>query len=185
MLRHKKLVHSKPEDESQVHSKPEDESQSELSDTDTSLMGEESESEARSSMSECDAWDSIIVLAFDKLKSQFEEDVKTLMQKDNLEEADARNKVYEDMKSAYRKAVMNNFMARMEWFCAIQQDPIYKAIKQTAASLIDIDFFDRSEAWKYAISKRKYLFDNILSEYDPPDVTKDEESESEQDDVML
>jgi len=104
------------------------------------------------------------------------------MQKDTLEEADARNKVYEDMKSAYRKTVMNNFMARMEWFCAIQQDPIYKAIKQTAASLIDIDYFDRSEAWKYAISKRKYLFDNILSEYDPPDVTKDVESESEQDD---
>ena len=68
---------------------------------------------------------------------------------------------------------------------AIKQDPIYKAIKQTAASLIDIHYFNSCEAGKYAISKRKYLFYNILSEYDPPDVTNDVESESEQDTIKL
>ena len=170
MLRHRNSVHSNTEDKNE----------SEISDTDTSMMDEEgSESDAPSSMSDYDAWDKIIEIAFDKLQPKFVEEVKTRMERENIDEVDARNKVYDDMKSVYRKAVMGNFMSRMEWFCAIQQDPIYRAIKHTAATVIEEDSFDRSEAWKYATSKRKYLIDNILSEYSPPDLTTDEENDND------
>jgi hypothetical protein len=58
----------------------------------------------------------------------------------------------------------------------MQQDYIYKVIKKTAGDLKTLDDYGHEEAWKYASSKPKYLFDKILDKYDPPDV---EESEDE------
>ena len=31
--------------------------------------------------------------------------------------------------------------------------------------------FDKEEAWKYAVDKRKFLFEAVLDDYNPPEVT--------------
>lgn len=36
------------------------------------------------------------------------------------------------------------------------------------------DGYDTEEAWKYAVNKRKYIFDRILKEFDPPEMTQDD-----------
>jgi hypothetical protein len=58
------------------------------------------------------------------------------------------------------------------WINALLKDSTYKAIKKTASDLKVIDDYDSEEAWKYAISSRKYLFEKILNKYDPPEMTK-------------
>lgn len=157
MLRHKNKAHRDQEEDAWESNSTEPESMDD--------DGSNTESEEDS-----DSWDTIINLTFQKLQPQFGNEVKSLQETDHVDEEEARNTVYEAMRSTYRKAVMENFMARMQWWCDIQQDPIFKAIKRTASHLMDIEDYDRSEAWKYATSKRKYLFDKLLSEYNPPHI---------------
>ena len=50
---------------------------------------------------------------------------------------------------------------KVMWFNAMQVDPFYKTIRNTAKTLIAMEDYGRDEAWKYAISKRKYLLDTV------------------------
>ena len=66
------------------------------------------------------------------------------------------------------------------WFNAMQADPIYKSIQNTAKNLIVMEDYSRDEAWKYAICKRKYLLDTVLDEFELPEM--DEMTQTEPDD---
>ena len=67
----------------------------------------------------------------------------------------------------------------MTWFKAMEQDP--KTIRKTVNNLIEEEHFDRQEAWKYAVSKQKYLLDTVLEEFDPPNIEEEERLEREED----
>lgn len=162
MLRHRNTVH-KSRDEEELKSNS----------SDPESMDEDSENESVAE-SDSDSWDSIVSRAFNTLQPQFVRDVKSLQTKEHIDEEEARARIFGAMKSAYRKAIMENFMARMQWWCDIQQDPLFRAIKKTASQLMELEDYDRSEAWKYATSKRKYLFDNLLCDYNPPEIDSED-----------
>lgn len=48
--------------------------------------------------------------------------------------------------------------------------PIFKAIKDSVKRLMDEEDYGLDEAWKYSTSKRKYLFDDLLKQYNPPTI---------------
>ena len=58
------------------------------------------------------------------------------------------------------------------WFESIKNDPIHTAIKATARRLKNEDDFESEESWKYAVKKRKFLFDKLLKEYNPPKLSE-------------
>ena len=62
-------------------------------------------------------------------------------------------------------------MTKVEWMHALLRDPIYKEIKKTAEDVKMIDSYQKEEAWKYAINQRKYLFETVLKQYDPPEIS--------------
>ena len=163
MLRHRNSAHNRAEEV--------EDTESVQSDTNTDLELDESETETTPEYS---PWDSIVNVVFEKLQPEFEKAVKTLQNRDGIDESEASDRIYEDMRSTFRKAIMKNFMDRMDWFREIQHDPVYRAIKQTVNHLTDAEDYGREEAWKYAASKRKYLFDKILIEYSPPDIHSEE-----------
>ena len=60
----------------------------------------------------------------------------------------------------------------------MKKDPLHKKITDTAKQLRDKDEFDEDDALRYAIKKRRYLFDGKLEEFDPPTYSLDEDDES-------
>jgi hypothetical protein len=136
MLRHKKTIHDQKEEE---------EDESEQSDSESTFpVSEESDTDSDASVDAEDEneevvpWQSIVEKAFDKCQHLYEEQVQKLKQR-QVEDSDARQQAYEDMRTTYRKAIMNIFMNRMVWFTAMQQDSIYKTIKKTAGDLKILD----------------------------------------------
>ena len=75
------------------------------------------------------------------------------------------------MLPAYRKALANIFVTEMLWFHAMRKDPNFVSLKTTVSDLKLLEDNDNEEAWKSAANKRKFLFDRILTEYDPPELS--------------
>ena len=75
------------------------------------------------------------------------------------------------MLQAYRKALANSFVNEMLWFHAMRKNSIFLSVKTTVSDLKLLDDYDNEEAWKSAVNKRKFLFDRILKEYDPPELS--------------
>ena len=59
----------------------------------------------------------------------------------------------------------------IEWLRDLQNDRTFIAIRNTARDLRSLDDYGEEESWKYAVKKRKFLFDKILSKYYPPEMS--------------
>ncbi len=102
---------------------------------------------------------------------------RTLRAESRVSQSDVREHVFEQMKDRYRKAMVNSFVNKMLWLNALRKDAVYNTIKQTVTDLKVKDEFDDEEAWKFATSKRKYLFDRLLKCYEAPELSSEEEDE--------
>ena len=169
MLRHQRSMHT---DE---YSGSDSEVQSENSDVDIS----DQENEEATEDDAIDPWDVIVKEAFDRFQSEFEERVKDYVSKENVQESDVRQIVFEDMWDIYRKAMMNIFIDKMLWFAATKREPVFTAIRKSATDLKTMDDYDDDEAWKSATSKRKFLFDKILKRYEPPELADSSKNSSQ------
>ena len=178
MLRHKKNKHGKEKEESESELSERDISESE-SEGAMSGADEASDTDRAEGDDENDPWESVVDKAFDKCQDQFEEEVTKLIRRRNVDQTEARKRVYQDMRGTYRKAVSSVLTDRILWFQAIRKHPVYKAIKRTATTFVDSDDYSQEEAWKSAIGQRKYLFDTILAEYYPPELEDADENLSE------
>ncbi len=120
-----------------------------------------------------DVWDSLIKIEFCELQSAYEEKVKDIMKLKNIRKSRARSDVYEEMRPLYRRAIIKRFLSRLLWFDSIRHDAVYKAIRASAERLRNEEDYGRQEALQYATNKRKYLFDKLLSDYGPPEISAD------------
>ena len=98
-----------------------------------------------------------------------------------MEQEEARSKAYEELEPLFRKALMALLSYRVMWFNAMQDYIIYKTIRNTAKTLIEMEDYGRDEAWKYAINKRNNLLDTVLEAYEPPEMEEAEHSEIDDD----
>ena len=168
MLRHKKSVH-------QQKDVSDSESESDFNEDadDSSAEGEVVDA--------YDPWEGLVQKAFDECRQKFEEEVNNLTRRLSIDQADARYKAYKDLLPTFRKALVTLFIKRMTWCKAMEQDPVYKTIRKTVKRLKEDEDFESQEAWKYAVSKRKYLLDKVLEDFDPPNINDAERSEGEED----
>ena len=169
MLRHKRSVHHQEE--------------SDTSETEQSVLedSDETESDDEEAVAKFDPWDSLIQKTFEQCQDEFEERVNNLTQKRHMDQEEAQNKAFKELQPLYRKALMTLFTSRLTWFNAMQTDPIYKTIRHTAKGLMEMEDYSRDEAWKYAISKRKYILDTILEEFESPKMGEEDQSEPKND----
>lgn len=167
MLRHKKSVHRKED----LDSEPEPDFSEDIEDSSTE--GEVADT--------YDSWESLVRRAFEDCREEFEEEVNNLTERRHFDQTEARRKAYTDLLPAFRKSLMSLFIKRITWCKAMEHDPIYKTIRKTVNKLIVEEDFDRQEAWKYAVSKRKYLLDTVLEKFDPPQFEDDEVAERQED----
>lgn len=164
MLRHKKSVHR----------------QEDLNGSESDVSEDTSESSTENEAGDTyDPWDSLVQKAFDECLEEYQQEVNNLTQRQHMDQTEARYKAYKHLQPTFRKALMTLFIQRITWCKAMEQDPVYKSIRRTVNSLIENDDFDRQEAWKYAVSKRKYLLDTVLEEFNPPTSTEMERNEQE------
>ena len=126
-----------------------------------------------------DSWDEIVNHAFEDCQLDYEEKVKYLMESEDLDKTTAQIKAFKELRPLYRKAIMRYFVEKMIWFNEIKQDRIFNAIKKTALNLKQEEDYGIEEAWKYSASKRKYLFDEILKQYVPPEVSDTEQMDTD------
>ena len=127
-------------------------------------------------------WFSLIETVFEQCQRKFDKRVASHMSSADMDEAEARKLVYRNILHIYRKVLTNHFVDKVLWFPSMKRDPIFKTVKRTASGLIDLDDYDGEEAWKSAVNKRKFLFDRVLKEYEPPEVSvREEEDEPEND----
>jgi predicted RNA-binding protein Jag len=116
-----------------------------------------------------DPWEEIVQEAFDQCQSQYQNEVNEAMEEDtDISESEAKKQVFEDMKNPHRNAIMKTFGSKLVWFDVMKKNPIYKAIKKTISHLIDTEDYEDNEALKYAILKRRFLFDKVLESYNYP-----------------
>lgn len=177
MLRHKRTIHGGDEDELADEHNESDFDYDDGMDSDLEEHSSEKEEEEASD-EEQDPWNEIIVEAFKQCQSQFEDRVKDLMDSENLDQRAARSLAFKQLRSLYRKAVINHFVEKMLWYKSIKHDRIFQATKESVKRLVEEEDYDLDEAWKYAASKRKYLFEGLLKKYLPPTV-EDEEQNSD------
>ncbi|KAL4236047.1 hypothetical protein ACF0H5_004433 [Mactra antiquata] len=177
MLRHKKTAHSDAKDV-MSDSLEKENIFGKLDESDTASSDEAMMSENSSPSTDLDPWNEIIDEAYQKCQSQYDSKVAEIMDEDSdVSDEEAREDAFEDMRSVYRTAMMNSFGSKLLWLQAMKRDPIYKSIKKTFNRLVEIEDFDNEEALKYAILKRKFLFDKVLDAYDLPDLSEKKDNQ--------
>ena len=159
MLRHEKIMHEMELDR-------EDSNDSEAT-TDESgedlASGDEEET--------IDPWFDMIEYVFGQLQSDFNATVHKIIEDDNCDQKKARERAFKKLLPRYRKLLIDKYLYKILWYESVRKDPVHQAIKQSAKRLREEDDFDGDESWKYAAEKRKYLFDKVLKEYNPPRLT--------------
>jgi hypothetical protein len=162
LLRHKKSVH-----EEDTRSKENEES--EISDSnDTEESDLESKSDEELAEETIDPWWDIVKYGYDEHQEEVNSLASEIMEDDNdISEKDANKKAYHKLLPVIRRAVMKKYLFRIMWFESVKKDRFHRAVKQTMRRLRDEDDFESEEAWKAAVSKRKYLFDKLLKKYQP------------------
>ena len=124
---------------------------------------EEEEKEGKEEDSD-DPWRLLIEEAFERCQFEFDERVTKHMARQGVDEYDARKRVYDNMLPTYRKALANILVNEMLCFHAMRKDPVFLSVKTTVSVLKLLDDYDNEEAWKSAVSKRKFLLDRILKD---------------------
>ena len=175
MLRHKRTVHGADDEVlADEHSESDFDYHDGMDSDQEEAVSEKEEEEA--SDGEQDPWNEIIDEAFKECQSEFEDRVKDLMDSENLDKRSARSLAFKQLRSLYRKTVINHFFEKMLWYKSIKHNRIFQAIKESVKRLVEEEDYDLDEAWKYAASKRKYLFEGLLKQYLPPTVEEEDEN---------
>ena len=158
MLRHKRSIHGADDQELADKDFGSDIEHEDGMDTDEEASCQEEEALDQ----EEDPWSEIIDEAFKECQSKFEDRVKDLMASENMDQRAALSLAFKQFRSLYQKAVISPFVEKMLWYKSIKHDRPFQAIKESVKRLVGEDDYDLEEAWKYASSKQKYLFENLL-----------------------
>ncbi|KAL4231794.1 hypothetical protein ACF0H5_009370 [Mactra antiquata] len=117
--------------------------------------------------------DRLVEEVFEQYQNRYENEVSALMSQQNITEEEARDQTFNLMKNTYRKALTNVFTENVLWINALKDSPVLQSIKKTVDSAIQTEDFDSEEAWKYAVNKRKFLFEAVIEGYNPPELSQE------------
>jgi len=162
MLRHKKTVHGD-------YISDKDETNETISDDDSSTEESDMETDLDDTDETLDPWLDIIDFSYKALQPEFDAAVSELLHDGGISEKEARKRVFKELLPKYRKHLLDKYLSRILWCDSLRKDTVHKAIRRVARRLREEDDYDSEESWKYATNKRKYLFDKLFKQYEPPE----------------
>ena len=112
-------------------------------------------------------WRGIVNGTFKELQSEYKQKVENYIEAGHSEN-DAHSLGYKDMFKEYRDVMGEAYLNLVFWMQNMRRDPVHRKIKDTVQRLREDEDYDTREAWKYAVDKRRYLFDRVLETYIPP-----------------
>ena len=113
---------------------------------------------------------------YDSLQDTFDETCETyLEQKTGVKLAEAERKIFDELKSNYRQALILNYHDLVQMGNILKKDPIHKQIMATAKPLRSEEDYDLAERYAWALKKRKFLLERIPDNYEMPKYSTTEE----------
>ena len=153
---------------------PSDDSESQQDDEDDNSTNEE-DGLPQSQSSETSPWSKLLQQAYGSLQDTFDETCETyLEQNPGMEIAEAERKAFDELKSNYRQALISNYHGLVKMGNSFKKKkkthPIHQQIIATIRRRLRLS---RSYAW--ALTKRKFLLERILDNYEMPKLSTTEE----------
>ncbi len=160
MLRHMKTVHG----DEHLDNEETNQTMSEDSSTEESDM----ETDADDKDDTLDPWLEMVEYTYKAMQPDFDAAVSELLGDGDISEKEARKKAFKELLPKYRRYIIDKYLFRVLWCDSVRNDTVHKAVRKTAKRLREDDDYDSEESWKYATNKRKYLFDKLFKQYEPP-----------------
>ena len=124
-------------------------------------------------------WDRLVQNVMDNMQDTFRDTVdETLGDNTDMDIKEAEEEAYEELKPQYISKVIDNYKLLVGLSSALKKDSMHHKITSTAKRLREKEDFDEDESMKYAVKKRKFLFEKKLDEYDPPRYCVEEDDET-------
>ncbi len=102
----------------------------------------------------------------DKVYERYEETKKTLIdeykKEEGVDDEEASKRAYQRLLPKYRKAFREEYRNMLSKIRELRNDPTHKMVMETVKKLKEEEDFDKDEAVRSAISKRKHLIDRIV-----------------------
>ena len=115
----------------------------------------------------------------DNMQDTFRDTVdETLGENTDMDIKEAEEEAYEELKPQYISKVIDNYKLLVGLSSALKKDSMHHKITSTAKRLREKEDFDEDESMKFAVKKRKFLFEKKLDEYDPPRYCVEEDDET-------
>ena len=108
---------------------------------------------------------------FEKLVDEY---MNVMSKEDEIEKAES------DMRKCYKDQFLKDYTDLLLTMYDLQYSKMHGIIKQTIKRLRDEEEFSPHEAIKYAVKRRKYMFDDLLDEVAAESETRDDEEDGEQ-----
>ena len=173
-------------DEEDDVSESNDESADDESDKDIEVDEEddvsESNDESGSSMDEDEeeetVWDGFARDAIYKHEEAYQEKKEQLVEH-GFTQTLAKDHAFQEILPDVQKTFRQIYLRTIHLLQQLKKDPIHKKILSTKRKLEDEEGFSEEEAWDYAIKKRKYLLNQLITN------TLEEEEKNEEDPLSM
>ena len=126
------------------------------------------ETDAKDDEETLDPWLDMVEQCYKALQPDFDSAVSDRLTDSDISEKEARKRVFKELLPKYRKYLLDKYLLRVLWYESMRNDAVHKAIRREAKRLREEEDYDGEESWKYATKKRKYLFDKVFKQYEPP-----------------
>ena len=135
----------------------EDETDSTKEEADT----DEENAIAQSSTS--DPWSQLLSQTFDELQENFDDTVESYLQQNpEMELQQAEEKAFSDLRSDYRRQLIQEYEDLMNLVTVLIKDPVHRQVFETSKNHQINDGFGLEESIRVSIRKRKYLLDQMF-----------------------
>lgn len=170
----------KEEEETSDEEEEEEEEMSDEEEFDDKTISEESdEDETESEMEDEDsayAWGPIVTTVFEKHQDNLEEETRRRMEAGKDVEG-AKRSAYKALLPLYEKSLAKVFLKRLIQHRELQKDKIYLTLKDAAREVRYNKDYDYRESYQYALKKRRFLLQRILTRFKVPPVDPDRMNE--------
>ena len=124
------------EDDEQNEEAPSENSESQQYDDDSSSSEKDEIPQSQSKMTKSEPWDRIMETVHDTLQDTFDETCKIYIEQNTgMEITEAEKKVFDELKSNYRQAILSQYHDLVQMGKNLEKDPIDKQIMATAQTL--------------------------------------------------
>ena len=120
----------------------------------------------------------LVQKAYDENDEKYQKQVD-IYSGEGMEDIVASSKADEDLLPQNRRLFLDKYGKLLESIAKLNHSPIHRKVTNEIDRLILGEDYSRKEAIKYALKKRKYLFDELFENDDDDDDESEEEEDSE------